>query len=150
MNWCWQQDPELRPTASEVVEAVKSEEFCCLINGVCINDYGKVLCVHHHTLHTANYQEARETLNKDNVKPEDSVAILQSENSFSASKNTTEYEIWISSSNNIQSSMVTVLDYSGKFTTIEVSMLLYTMYVYETVSGKIDHVGVKIRIPFND
>lgn len=123
MNWCWQQDPELRPTASQVVETVKGEEFCCLIDGVCINDYGKVLCIHHCTLHTADYQKARETslsLNKDNLELSDSVANLQSGYS---SKSATKYEIWISSSNNIQSSKVTVLDYCGKFTAIEVHML---------------------------
>lgn len=119
MNWCWQQDAKLRPTASEIVEAVKSEEFCCLVDGVCINDYGKVLCAYHRKVHTANDQKERGaslSLNKGSIKPSHSSAISQYKNN----ENATKYEIWISSSNNIQSSTVTVLNYCGKFTSVEV------------------------------
>lgn len=134
MNWCWQQDPKLRPTASQVVESVKSEEFCCLLNGICINDYGKVLCVYSHKVHNMNHQKKNKSLlNRDSLKPLDSSAILQSENQYSASdcasKNTAKHEIWLSSSNNIQSSMVTILEYCGKFTAVEVR---YVCYIYCT------------------
>lgn len=118
MNWCWQQDPELRPTASEVVEVVNSKEFCCLVDGVCINDYGKVLCVYHHNVHTASNQKeskASLSLNNGTEKPSDLVATSHSENHENS-----KHEIWMSSSNNIQSSTVTVLDYCGKFTAVEV------------------------------
>ena len=44
MIWCWQQDPEVRPTASQVVEVAKSEQFCRLIDGIRIDDNARVLC----------------------------------------------------------------------------------------------------------
>ena len=44
MVWCWQQDPEMRPTATEVVEVAKSEQFCRLIDGIRIDDNARVLC----------------------------------------------------------------------------------------------------------
>ena len=44
MIWCWQQDPEMRPTATEVVEVAKSEQFCRLIGGIHIDDNARVLC----------------------------------------------------------------------------------------------------------
>lgn len=44
MIWCWQQDPEVRPTATEVVEVAKSEQFCRLIDGIHIDDNARVLC----------------------------------------------------------------------------------------------------------
>ena len=115
MGWCWQQDPELRPTASQVVQVVNSEEFCCLRDGICINDYGQVLCV------CATHQTETDTSLSVNKEDINSFSISQYENTCSASKNATHFEIWISSSNNIQSSTITVLDYCGKFTTIEVS-----------------------------
>lgn len=44
MIWCWQQDPEIRPTATEVVEVAKSEQFFRLIGGIHIDDNARVLC----------------------------------------------------------------------------------------------------------
>ena len=44
MIWCWQQDPEMRPTATQVVEAAKSEQFCRLIDGILIDNNARVLC----------------------------------------------------------------------------------------------------------
>lgn len=44
MIWCWQQDPEMRPTATQVVEAAKSEQFCRLVDGIHIDDNARVLC----------------------------------------------------------------------------------------------------------
>ena len=123
MNWCWQQAPELRPTASQVVEVVKSEEFCCLRDGVCINDYGKVLCVCHRNIQSATHQKEIDTFLSMNKEDSNSFPTPHSENTRSASENATHYEIWISSSNNIQSSTVTILDYCGKFTAIEVREL---------------------------
>lgn len=119
MSWCWQQDPVLRPTASEVIKVIKSDEFCCLVDGVCINDYGKVLCVYHRNIHIADGMKEREgsvSLNKGSTKPSDSFITSQCKYNENAAK----YEIWMSSSNNIQSSTVTVLDYCGTFTAIEV------------------------------
>ena len=116
MNWCWQQDPDLRPTASEILNVMKNVEFCCLVDGVCINDYGKILCVYHHNIHTTTDQKEKISLNKGNMKPSNSFVTSQYENN----KNGAKYEIWISSSNNIQCSTVTVLNYCGKFTAVEV------------------------------
>lgn len=131
MNWCWQQDPELRPVASQVVEVIKSEGFCCLTDGVCINDYGKVLCVYHRSIHTTNHQKERElSSNKGTTELSDLFSLQQSE---CPSKDVTNYEIWISSSNNIQSSTVTVLDYCGKFTAVEVRMYVCTCECYNRV-----------------
>ena len=123
MSWCWQQAPELRPTASQVVEVVNSEEFCCLCDGVCINEYGQVLCVCHHNIHTTTHQKETDTMLSMNKEDNNSFSIPHTENMYSASENATHYEIWISSSNNIQSSTVTVLDYCGKFTAVEVREL---------------------------
>ena len=44
MIWCWQQDPEMRPTASQVVEVAKSEQFCRLVDGILIDNHARVLC----------------------------------------------------------------------------------------------------------
>ena len=44
MKWCWQQDPEMRPTATQVVEVAKSEQFCCLVDGILIDNNAQVLC----------------------------------------------------------------------------------------------------------
>ena len=44
MIWCWQQDPEKRPTATQVVEVAKSEQFYRLIDGIHISDSARVLC----------------------------------------------------------------------------------------------------------
>ena len=44
MIWCWQQDPEMRPTAAQVVEVAKSEQFCRLVDGVLIDNNARVLC----------------------------------------------------------------------------------------------------------
>ena len=44
MIWCWQQDPEVRPTATDVVEVAKNEQFCRLIDGIHIDDNARVLC----------------------------------------------------------------------------------------------------------
>ena len=121
MSWCWQQDPELRPTASQVVEVVKSEEFCCLRDGVCINDYGQVLCVCHCTIHAGTHQTEADTSLLVNKEDTNSFSFHHNKNVCSASENAAHHKIWISSSNNIQSSTITVLDYCGKFTAIEVS-----------------------------
>ena len=118
MNWCWQQAPELRPTASQVVEVIKTKEFSSLLGGVCINDYGKVLCASYCIVHTPSHQKQKDTLASS--KDSNSFCTSQNENMYSTSENATNYEIWISSSNNIQSSTVTVLNYCGKFTAIEV------------------------------
>lgn len=84
MSWCWQQDPELRPTASQVVEVVKSEEFCCLRDGVCINDYGQVLCVCHHNIHATTHQTETDTLLSVNKEDTDSLSIPHNENMCTA------------------------------------------------------------------
>ena len=118
MSWCWQQAPELRPTASRVVEVVKAKEFSSLLAGVCISDYGKVLCASYCIVHTASCQEQKETLASSNDS--NSFCTSHNENLYYTSKNTINYEIWISNSNNIQSSTVTILKYCGKFTAIEV------------------------------
>ena len=44
MIWCWQQDPEVRPTATQVVEAARSEQFCRLVDGILIDNNARVLC----------------------------------------------------------------------------------------------------------
>ena len=44
MKWCWQQDPEMRPTATQVLEVAKSEQFCCLVDGILIDNNAQVLC----------------------------------------------------------------------------------------------------------
>ncbi|XP_065901967.1 leucine-rich repeat serine/threonine-protein kinase 1-like [Dysidea avara] len=47
MIWCWQQDPEMRPTATQVVEVARSQQFCRLVDGIRIDNDGRVLCVCH-------------------------------------------------------------------------------------------------------
>ena len=44
MIWCWQQDPEMRPTATQVVEVAKNEQFCRLVDGILIDNNARVLC----------------------------------------------------------------------------------------------------------
>ena len=42
MVWCWQQNPEHRPTAGQIIEATSSEQFPRLLDGIRACNVGQV------------------------------------------------------------------------------------------------------------
>ena len=166
MVWCWQQDPDMRPTATQVVEVAKSEQFCRLVDGIRIDNDGRVLCVCHREISitlrqktrdlrkrhaTADFVELTASLDKrersvstreghstsiphqdfeqlyaSSLYPTDSAATAAADD-VSYSSSTLErkvdvvrtHEVWVSSSD-VHCSRVTVLDYCGRFTGVQV------------------------------
>jgi len=169
MIWCWQQDPEMRPTASQVVEVARSEQFCCLVDGIRIDNDGRVLCECHRKIPITMRQRTRGLkkrnatsgfielsasynkrdrstsvpLNDRDVSSTRSVSddhqdvetwsishptATVDDLSYSSSMQTTlerkvdvihKHEVWVCSSD-VHCSRVTVLDYCGKFTGVQV------------------------------
>lgn len=173
MIWCWQQDPEMRPTATQVVEVAKSEQFCRLVNGIHIDNSARVLCACQReiivTLQTksktykkrnvssgcfeisTSYKDTKDFFNSLQLSTEkvpipsarsvseghfvydettgDAISSLKCEDSDTVSPNSNtlpkkldvvhKYELWVSSSD-VHSSRITIVDYFGKFTGIQV------------------------------
>ena len=42
MVWCWQQDPDKRPTADDIITTAESDQFLRLLNGIRISNGGQV------------------------------------------------------------------------------------------------------------
>jgi len=171
MIWCWQQDPEMRPTASQVVEVARSEQFCCLVDGIRIDNDGRGLCKCHREIPitmrhrtrglkkrnaTSGFIELPASYNKHdrstsvplNDRDVSSTHSVRDDHqdfemfygsishptatvddlSYSSSMQTTlekkvdvirKHEVWVCS-RDVHCSCVTVLDYCGRFTGVQV------------------------------
>ena len=42
MVWCWQENPDDRPTGNEIIEKINSIEFSKLLDGIRLCDKGQV------------------------------------------------------------------------------------------------------------
>lgn len=42
MVWCWQQHPDNRPTANQIIRVAKSKQFLKLLDGIRISTGGQV------------------------------------------------------------------------------------------------------------